>query len=98
MEQKNHLYFLKHQPVSLIGNGYFRGKIRRLAIRMLNQSGGGVEIKTALDYSLDEHKENDPGLLTHQDEMKEGTRTIPIFCLEIWPGWSSLGDGGKRRI
>lgn len=44
---KNHLYFLKHQPVSLIGNGYFRGKIRRLAIRMLNWSGGGVEIKTA---------------------------------------------------
>lgn len=42
----NHLYFLKHQPVSLMGNGYCRGKIRRLAIRMLNQSGGGVEIKT----------------------------------------------------
>ena len=44
---KNHLYLLKHRPVSLIGNGYFREKIRRLAIRMLNQSGGGVEIKTA---------------------------------------------------
>ena len=44
---KNHLYFLKHQPVSLRGNGYFRGKRRRLAISMLNWSGGGVEIKTA---------------------------------------------------
>ena len=46
----HHLYFLKHQPVSLMGNGYCRGKIRRLAIRDAKSVWGWGGNKDYLDY------------------------------------------------
>ena len=46
----HHLYFLKHQPVSLMGNGYCRDKIRRLAIRDAKSVWGWGGNKDYLDY------------------------------------------------